>query len=120
MGELKLADGEYRFAQLVWENEPVNSTELTRLALEKLGWKKSTCYTVLRKLCERGILSNENATVTALVKQDEIRKMESEDVVRKTFDNSLPVFLTAFLQGKKLTRKEADEIQRMIDAARED
>lgn len=120
MGDLKLADGEYRFAQLVWENEPVNSTELTRVALERLGWKKSTCYTVLRKLCERGILSNENAVVTALVKQDEIRRLESVEVMEKTFDNSLPIFLTAFLQGKKLSRKEADEIQKLIDAAREE
>lgn len=114
-----MADGEYRFAQLVWENEPINSTELTRLALDRLGWKKSTCYTVLRKLCERGILANENAMVTALVKQDEIRALESDEMMKKTFDNSLPIFLTAFLKGKKLSKKEADEIQRLIDEARE-
>lgn len=119
MGDFKLADGEYRFAELVWESEPVNSTELARLAAEKLGWKKSTSYTVLRKLCQRGILQNDNATVTALVKQEEIRRQESEELLKKSFRNSLPVFLNSFLQGKTLTRQEVDELQRLIDEARE-
>ncbi len=119
MGEWKLADGEYRFAQLVWEHEPINSTELARLALERLGWKKSTCYTVLRKLCQRGILANENATVTAIVKQEQIRRMESEELLKKSFGNSLPAFLNCFLQGHRLSEAEADELQRMIDRARE-
>lgn len=119
MREWKLADGEYRFAQLVWEKEPINSTELTKLALERLGWKKSTTYTVLRKLCQRGILANENAMVTALVKQEQIRRQESEELLKKSFRNSLPIFLNSFLQGKTLTAKEADEIQELIDKARE-
>lgn len=119
MGEWKLADGEYRFAELVWEREPVNSTELAGLALERLGWKKSTCYTVLRKLCQRGILANENATVTALVKREQIRRMESEELLKKSFGNSLPAFLNSFLQGRTLSTEEADELQQMIDAARE-
>ncbi|MDO4298874.1 MAG: BlaI/MecI/CopY family transcriptional regulator [Lachnospiraceae bacterium] len=118
MGEWKLADGEYRFAELVWENEPINSTELTKVAYERLGWKKSTCYTVLRKLCERGILRNQNATVTALVKREQMQKQESEDLLKKSFGNSLPVFLTAFLKDKKLSQEEADQIQRLIDEAR--
>lgn len=118
MENYKLADGEYRFASLVWEHEPVNSTELARLAYEKLGWKKSTSYTVLRKLCQKEILKNENAYVTALVKQEQIQKQESEELLRKNFSNSLPAFLTAFLQDKSLSREEIDEIQRLIDEAR--
>lgn len=114
---LKLADGEYRFADLVWENEPINSTKLVKISEEKLGWKKATTYTVLRKLCERGILQNENATVTAIVKKEQVQKYESETLLEKSFDNSLPLFLAAFLKDRKLTTKEAEEIKRMIEEA---
>lgn len=113
----KIADGEYRFAQLVWEQEPINSTALVKLSQERLGWKKATTYTVLRKLCEKGILKNENATVTSLVKQEEVQKQESEALLQKSFGNSLPAFVAAFLKGKKLTEAEAEELKQMIDAA---
>lgn len=119
MGEYKIAYGEYRFAELVWEHEPVSSMELAKLAYDSLGWKKSTSYTVLKKLCDRGILSNVNATVTSLVTRQEIQRQESEDILRKSFNNSLPVFLTAFLSDKKLGKEEAEAIRRLIDEKEE-
>lgn len=115
--ETKLYDAEYKFVSLIWENEPVNSTELVKLCLKELGWKKSTTYTVLRKLCERGILQNENATVTSLVKREEVQKFESEALIEKAFDGSLPQFLTAFLDNKKISQKEAMELKRIIEEA---
>lgn len=113
----KIADGEYRFAELVWEHEPINSTSLVKLSLERLGWKKATSYTVLRKLCEKGILQNENATVTSLVKKDEVAKQESEALLKKSFGNSLPAFVAAFLKDKKLSAAEAEELKQMIEEA---
>lgn len=114
----KLADGEYRFAEIVWEHEPVNSTALVRLCQEKMGWKKATTYTVLRKLCQRGILQNENAVVTALVKREEAQRYEAEALLQKSFDNSLPMFVAAFLKDKKLSLQEAEDLKRMIDEAK--
>jgi BlaI family transcriptional regulator, penicillinase repressor len=117
MEQYKLFDAEYKFICLIWENEPVNSTELVRLCFEKLGWKKSTTYTVLRKLCERGILTNENAVVSTLVKREDVQKYESEALIQKSFGGSLPQFLTAFLGEKKLSSKEAEELKRIIERA---
>jgi BlaI family penicillinase repressor len=117
MEDYKLFDAEYKFASLIWENEPINSTELVKLCLEKLGWKKSTTYTVLRKLCERDILQNENAIVTTLIKREEAQKYESEALIEKAFDGSLPQFLTAFLGEKKITKKEAEELKHIIEGA---
>lgn len=117
MEPYKLFDAEYKFASLIWDNEPINSTELVKLSKTKLGWSKSTTYTVLRKLCERGILQNEEAMVTALVKKSDAQKYESETVVDKAFGGSLPQFLTAFLGGKKLSEKEAEELKRIIEEA---
>jgi Predicted transcriptional regulator len=111
----KLFDAEYKFACLIWDYEPVNSTELVKLSKSKLGWSKSTTYTVLRKLCERGILQNEQAVVTSLVKKADAQQYESQTVVEKAFDGSLPQFLTAFLGGKKLSRKEAEELKQIIE-----
>jgi predicted transcriptional regulator len=117
MRDLKIFDAEYRFLNIIWEAEPVNSTELTKICLEKLGWKKATVYTVLRKLCDRGILQNENATVTALVKREQVQKHESEALLDKSFDGSLPAFLAAFLKDKKISEKEATELKKMIEEA---
>ncbi len=119
MEAYKLFDAEFKFVSLIWENEPINSTELVKLCLEKLGWKKSTTYTVLRKLCKRDILQNQNATVTTLIKREEAQKYESEALIEKAFDGSLPQFLTAFLDQKKITEKEADELKRVIEEATE-
>lgn len=115
MEKYKLFDAEHKFVSLIWENEPVNSTELVRLCLENLGWKKSTTYTVLRKLCERGILKNEDAVVTSLVKRGEVQKYESETLIEKAFNGSLPQFLSAFLDGKRLSSKEAEELKLIIE-----
>lgn len=113
----KVTDGEFKFAELVWENEPINSTELTKLAMEKLGWKKATSYTVLRKLCEKGILRNDNATVIAIVKKEQISRLESKALLNKSFGNSLPTFIASFLKDVNLSEKEAEEIKKMIDDA---
>lgn len=117
MEELKLFDAEYNFMDIIWELEPINSTELTKVCLEKLGWKKSTTYTMIRKLCDRGILKNENAIVTAIIKREEIQKYESEVLLENKFNGSLPAFLATFLQGKKLTENEVIEIKKMIEEA---
>ncbi len=115
---LRLAEGEYRFATLVWENEPLPSGQLVRLAADALGWKKSTTYTVLKKLCERDILQNDGGVVTSLVKQSAVQQQESTAVVDRTFGGSLPRFVAAFLNEKPITSAEAAEIRAMLDAAR--
>ena len=117
MDEYKLFDAEYRFLSVIWENEPVNSTELSRICLDRLGWKKSTTFNMIRKLVERGFLQNVNATVTALVKKEQVAKYESENVIEKNFGGSLPAFIASFLEGRKITAKEAAEVKRMIDEA---
>ncbi|MCC3376290.1 BlaI/MecI/CopY family transcriptional regulator [Cohnella sp. REN36] len=119
MEAIKLYDAEYKFVSLVWEREPINSTELARLCEERLGWKKSTTYTVLRKLCARGVLSNEDAVVRALVKLEDIQRYESEALIDRSFGGSLPQFLTAFLDRKKLSPQEAEKLKRIIEEASE-
>ena len=115
----RLAEGEYRFAALVWANEPLSSGQLVRLAADVLGWKKSTTYTVLKKLCSRGILRNEGGTVTALVKQDAVQRQESAAVVDRTFGGSLPRFVAAFLNEKPISAEEAAQIRALLDAAQQ-
>lgn len=119
MDELKLFDGEYKFANLVWEQEPIGSGELVRLSQQQLGWKKSTTYTVLKKLCQKGILQNQNAVVTAVIKREAVQKYESQAVLEKAFDDSLPKFIASFLSDRRLSKQEADEIQALIDTHRE-
>ena len=119
MDELKLFDGEYKFDNLVGEHEPIGSGELVKLSQQQLGWKKSTTYTVLKKLCQKGILHNENAVVTALVKREAVQKYESQAVLEKAFDDSLPKFIASFLSDRKLSQEEAEEIQALIDNHRE-
>ncbi len=120
MDKLNLCESEYRFASIVWENEPVGSGELVKLCNERLGWKKSTTYTVLKKLCERGVLKNENSTVSAVVKQGQVQKYESEQFLSKTFNGSLPQFIASFMSGKKLSRAEADSLKKLIDSYEEE
>lgn len=117
MEECKLFESEYRFMDLVWDMEPVKSTELAKACYTELGWKKSTCYTVLKKLSDRGFIKNEQAVVTSLIGREEVQKYESEAVVRKNFNGSLPAFLTAFLKERELSREEAEEIRKMIEEA---
>ena len=120
MEHLRLAEGEYRFGRIVWENEPLPSGKLVELSQKELGWKKSTTYTVLKKLVERGILRNENAVVTAAVPQEDILREESRAVVDRAFEGSLPSFLAHFMGGKTISNAEADELKALIDRFREE
>ena len=115
MEDFKLFDAEYKLMELLWERQPINSTALSRLCLEKLGWKKSTTFNLIRKLGERGILRNEHATVTALVAREQVLREESEAVVERSFGGSLPSFVAAFLSGKRLSHQEAEDLRRLID-----
>ncbi|MCL2702946.1 MAG: BlaI/MecI/CopY family transcriptional regulator [Defluviitaleaceae bacterium] len=112
---LKLFDAEYKFMSIVWAHEPVNSTELTRICEKELGWKKPTTYSMIKKLCERGIMKNEKATVTALIAQEAVQKYEANAFINKVFDGSIPSFVTAFLRDKTLSEEEARSIKLMID-----
>lgn len=117
MESLKIFDAEYRFMCVIWEKEPINSTELVKLCQSKFGWKKSTTYSVIKRLSGRGVLKNKNAVVTTLVKRIQVQKYESEQILEKAFDNSLPCFIAAFLQKKKLTLEEVEQIKQMIEEA---
>lgn len=115
----KLAEGEYRFACIVWDNEPLPSGKLVELCREELGWKKSTTYTVLKKLVERGVLRNENAVVSAVIPKEEVLREESRNLVERTFAGSLPSFLAHFMGGRTISDAEADELKALIDRYRE-
>lgn len=115
MKEYKLAKLEARFADLIWQREPISSPELVKLCEKEFDWKKSTTYTVLKKLCDRGIFQNEDAIVTSLVTRDEFYGHKSREFVEDSFGGSIPKFLTAFMGGKKLTEKQAAEIKELID-----
>ncbi len=114
----KVFESEYRFCLILWEHEPIKSNELVSLCKDKLGWKPTTTYTVIKRLSERGILKNENTVVTSLVSKEEIQQSEIDDMVEKTFGGSLPAFIAAFAKHKKITDKDIDEIQLMIDKYR--
>jgi len=116
MEETKLGMVESRFADIIWSNEPLHSRDLVRLCQEELNWKKPTTYTVLRKLCERGLFQNRDGIVTSVVSREEFYAMQSERFVEETFDGSLPAFLAAFSKRKALTADEIAEIRKMIDA----
>ena len=120
MEHLRLAEGEYRFARIVWEHEPLPSGKLVELSQQELGWKKSTTYTVIRRLSERGVVKLENAVVTALVSREQVQRSESREFIDRAFNGSLPQFIAAFASGKKLSRQEAEEIRRLIDAYEEE
>ena len=109
-----------RFADIVWANEPVSSGDLVKICKEELNWKKPTTYTVLRKLCEKGLFQNVDGIVTSLIPRDEFYSAKSEQIIEESFDGSLPAFVAAFISRKSLTEKEADEIQRMIDEFRKE
>ncbi len=115
----KIFESEYRFCLILWEHEPVKSRELVALCQEQLGWKPTTTYTVIKRLSERGILKNENSIVSALTTKEEVQAAEIEELVEKRFEGSLPAFVAAFTKNQKLTEKELDEVQRMIDRFRE-
>ena len=116
----KVFESGYRFCLILWENEPVGSTQLVKLCKEKLGWSKATTYTVIRRLSERGVLKNENAVVTSLISKDEVQAAEIDELLEKTFEGSLPAFVSAFTKHKKLSSEQIEEIRRMIDSYEEE
>ncbi len=115
MKDYKLSQSETRFANLIWQNEPIGSGELVKLCEKELNWKKSTTYTVLKILCEKGIFQNQNAVVTSIMKKNELHAIQSRGFVEDTFGGSLPKFLTAFMGGKKLNEQQAKELKKLID-----
>lgn len=118
MEEIKLGVVETHFAEIIWANEPLQSGELVKLCSEELGWKKSTTYTVLKKLCERGLFQNREGIVSSLISKQEFQSRQSEQFVEEAFEGSLPQFLAAFSRRKKLSEKEIAEIQRIIEENR--
>ena len=114
----KIFESEYRFCPILWEHEPVKSSELVRLCKEQLGWKPTTTYTVIKRLSERGVLKNENTIVSSIVSKDEAQASEINEMLEKTFEGSLPAFIAAFTKHIKLSPDEIDEVQSMIDRYR--
>ena len=114
----KIHEGEYRFCLILWRHEPVTAAQLAKLCLEELGWKRTTTYTVIKRLGERGILKNEDGVVTALISKEDAQAYEIDELVEKRFEGSLPAFLTAFTKRQTLTDSDLDEVQQMIDRIR--
>ena len=114
----KVFESEYRFCLILWEQEPVKSSELVKLCQERLGWKPTTTYTVIKRWSERGVLKNENTVVTSLVTKEQVQAAEIDEMLERTFDGSLPAFVAAFTKHRKFSEKEIDAIWQMIDAYR--
>ncbi len=114
----KIFESEYRFCLILWEHEPIQSGELVALCKEQLGWKNSTTYTVIKRLAQRGVLKNENTIVTSLVSKDQVQAAEIDELVETKFEGSLPAFVAAFTRHQKMTQKEIDQVQAMIDQFR--
>lgn len=119
MGKSNLCDSDYKFMTVVWESAPIGSGELVKLCSEKLGWKKSTTYTTIKKLCEKGYIQNENAIVSVLIPKEEAQASESASFVDRTFEGSLPQFIAAFLNGRTISKQEAEKIKKMINEYKE-
>ena len=114
----KIHEGEYRFCLIMWEHEPVTAVELVKLCQEQLGWKRTTTYTVIKRLSEKGVLCNNNGTVTSLISKNMVQANEIDELVEKTFEGSLPAFVAAFTKRQNLSERDLDEVQRMIDRIR--
>ena len=111
----KIFESEYRFCLILWREEPINSTKLARICKEELGWSRTTTYTVIKRLSDRGVVKNENATVTALVSKEAVQVAQMDELMEKTFEGSLPAFLAAFARRQSLTEAEVEEIRRIIE-----
>ena len=120
MEDMRLGLVESHFADIVWKHEPIHSRQLTVICEKELNWKRTTTYTVLKKLCNRGIFQNQDGIVSSLISKDEFHAIQSEKFVEETFDGSLPAFLAAFSKRKKLSADEISEIRKMIDSYKED
>ena len=114
----KIFEKEYKFCLILWEHEPIRSGDLAKLCEDQLGWKTTTTYTVIKRLSDRGVLKNENMTVTSLISKDEVQASEIDEFVEEKFEGSLPAFFAAFTKRQKISERELDEIQEMIDRAR--
>ncbi len=117
MAEIQLGVIESRFAEIIWEHEPVTSSELVKLAAEAFSWKRTTTHTVLKRLCNKGLFENNNGTVTSLITRAQFNSLQSRKFVEETFDGSLPAFIAAFTRDNALTPEEADKIRAIIDRA---
>ena len=120
MAEIQLGVIEARYADMIWEHEPVTSSELVKMAAVEFNWKRTTAHNVLRRLIDKGLFRNENGLVTAVISRDEFYSMQSKKYVEDTFAGSLPAFIAAFMQGAKITEDEAEAIHKMIDSVKED
>jgi len=120
MKEYKLTESEAKVADLIWQNEPIGSGDLVKLCKKEMNWKKSTTYTVLKKLCEKGFFQNENAVVTSIINKDESYSIQSQQFVEDTFGGSLPKFLAAFISSKKLNEQEVKQLKKLIEDHKED
>ena len=118
MSEMRLGTVESKFADIIWDNEPIASGQLVKMAEKELSWKSTTSYTVLKRLCERGIFQNKDGAVTSLISREEFFALQSEQFVEETFDGSLPAFLAAFGFRKKLSDEEVEELKKVIDGLR--
>ena len=114
----KVFESEYRFCLILWEHEPIKSSELVNLCAQQLGWKPTTTYTVIKRLSARGVLKNENTVVSSLVSKDQVQAAEISEMVEKTFEGSLPAFIAAFTKHRKISEAEIDAVQEMIDRYR--
>ena len=115
----KIFESEYRFCLILWEHEPLPSAELARLCKEKLGWSRTTTYTVIHRLSERGVVKNENGIVASLISKDDVQASELDELVEKTFEGSLPAFIAAFTRRTDLSQTEIDQLRAMIDGYEE-
>lgn len=116
----QIFDSEYKFCLLLWDLEPINSTKLVEACKETLGWSKSTTYTVIRRLSQRGVVKHENSIVTTLVSKEDVQKSRMEEMMEETFQGSIPAFLAAFSRSKKLTKKEVEQLQAFIEDFKEE
>lgn len=119
MVDIELGEVQATFADIIWKYEPVGSGELVKICEKELQWKKSTTYTVLRKVCEKGLFKNEGGVVSAIISREEFNAMKGERFIEDTYNNSLPAFIAAFMSHKKISKKEMDEIKKMIDEYKE-
>lgn len=115
MATPKIFESEYRFCLILWENEPITSSDLAKICKEKLEWSRTTTYTVIRRLCERGVLKNEKSTITSLVSKDQVQEDQMEELMEKTFEGSLPAFIAAFARSQKLSKEDVKELEQLIE-----
>lgn len=118
--EFKICESDFKFMCVIWDNEPLSSRNLVELCNKKLGWKKSTTYTTLKKLCEKNYAKNENTIVSSIIAKEDVQAYRSESIIKNSFSGSLPKFLVSFLGSNKISKKEAEELKQLIDSYKEE